>query len=188
MNIVAEVVPEGWKEWNEKAQRTIAEHPEVFNTPPNTLPHDGEKFKKVTHNGQSFVITKPEVGLDDIEDEWDGEDDNGWDLEGVRSAEERKDQGKHDPNRARRGGESKVVELEKEPMLTVEQVEEIEGKIGAGLIEEVIQVAEGELGLVDTMVKSKAWEDLEEKPVEGQWTYFARDTATGTTQTPPQQK
>jgi NADH dehydrogenase (ubiquinone) 1 alpha subcomplex subunit 5 len=29
------------------------------------------------------------------------------------------------------------------------------------------------------------WEDLEEKPVEGQWSYFKRDTATRETQTPP---
>lgn len=36
------------------------------------------------------------------------------------------------------------------------RIEELENKIGAGLIEEVIQVAEGELKLVDTMVQSKA--------------------------------
>lgn len=35
------------------------------------------------------------------------------------------------------------------------RVEELEEKIGAGLIEEVIQVAEGELKLVDVMLKSK---------------------------------
>ena len=33
----------------------------------------------------------------------------------------------------------------------------METKIGAGLIEEVIQVAEGELKLVDTMVRSKVY-------------------------------
>ena len=33
---------------------------------------------------------------------------------------------------------------------------ELENKIGSGLIEEVIQVAEGELKLVDTMVQAKA--------------------------------
>merc|ERR1712093_773337 len=60
------------------------------------------------------------------------------------------------------------------PPLTSEQVSEIENKIGAGLIEEVIQVAEGELKLVDVLAKSKVWEDLEEKPVEGQWEYFKR--------------
>lgn len=35
------------------------------------------------------------------------------------------------------------------------RIEELENKIGAGLIEEVIEVAEGELALVDTMVESK---------------------------------
>ena len=36
------------------------------------------------------------------------------------------------------------------------RISEIEQKIGAGLIEEVIQVAEGELSLVETMLESKA--------------------------------
>jgi hypothetical protein len=35
------------------------------------------------------------------------------------------------------------------------RISEIEQKIGAGLIEEIIQVAEGELHLVDEMVRSK---------------------------------
>jgi NADH dehydrogenase (ubiquinone) 1 alpha subcomplex subunit 5 len=34
-------------------------------------------------------------------------------------------------------------------------ISDLESKIGAGLIEEVIQVAAGEHELVDTMVKSK---------------------------------
>jgi NADH dehydrogenase (ubiquinone) 1 alpha subcomplex subunit 5 len=36
-----------------------------------------------------------------------------------------------------------------------DRVHELEQKIGAGLIEEVIQVAEGELKLVETMEKTK---------------------------------
>merc|ERR1712093_219624 len=67
-----------------------------------------------------------------------------------------------------------TVKWDPEPPLTSEQVSVIENKIGAGLIEEVIQVAEGELKLVDVLAKSKVWEDLEEKPVEGQWEYFKR--------------
>ncbi len=35
------------------------------------------------------------------------------------------------------------------------RISELETKIGAGLIEEVIQVAENELKLVDTMVQAK---------------------------------
>lgn len=34
------------------------------------------------------------------------------------------------------------------------RISDIENKIGAGLIEEVIMVAEGELGLVDEMAKN----------------------------------
>lgn len=38
----------------------------------------------------------------------------------------------------------------------IHRISEIENKIAAGLIEEVIQVAEGELLLVDEMVESRA--------------------------------
>lgn len=62
----------------------------------------------------------------------------------------------------------------------------METKIAAGLIEEVINVAQGELELVDTMLENKVWEELEEKPAPEQWTYFPRDRNTGTTQAPPQ--
>ena len=37
------------------------------------------------------------------------------------------------------------------------RIAEIEDKIGAGLIEEVLQVAEGELGLVDEMIASRMY-------------------------------
>ena len=48
------------------------------------------------------------------------------------------------------------VALSWEAKLTINpRVAEIENQIGAGLIEEVIQVAEGELKLVDEMSKSK---------------------------------
>jgi len=40
-------------------------------------------------------------------------------------------------------------------MLMSSRISEIETQIGAGLIEEVIQVAEGELKLVDEMAKTK---------------------------------
>mgnify|MGYP000947708630 CR=1 FL=1 len=37
----------------------------------------------------------------------------------------------------------------------LDRIHDLEQKLGAGLIEEVIQVAEGELQLVDTLEKSK---------------------------------
>lgn len=39
--------------------------------------------------------------------------------------------------------------------MILHRISELEHKIGAGLIEEVIQVAEGELKLVDTMLQAK---------------------------------
>ncbi|KAF8859505.1 NADH-ubiquinone oxidoreductase-like protein 299 kDa subunit [Acephala macrosclerotiorum] len=193
MSIVESVVPEGYEQWTQKAKETIKAHPEVFNTPTGGVDHisaggegmEGkEGMRRVVVGGKTFVESKEERVLDEVDDEWDGEKDLGPELEGTRTQEEK-------ANlvmlaRERPGSDGKTVTLEKEPGLSVEQIEEIENKIGAGLIEEVIQVAEGELKLVDTMLKAKVWEDLEEKPVEGQWTYFMRDTATPTTQPPPQ--
>ncbi|KUJ17072.1 uncharacterized protein LY89DRAFT_734063 [Mollisia scopiformis] len=188
LSIVEGVVPEGYKAWAEKAKRVMSEHPEVFNTPVGGVDHVGDegegKLTRVVVDGRVFVTRKQERVVDEVADEWDGEEDKGPELEGPRTREERKSLvllAKERP-----GVDSKTVELDPEPKLTVEQIEEIENKIGAGLIEEVIQVAEGELKLVDVMLKAKVWEDLEEKPVEGQWTYFMRDTATPTTQQPPQ--
>lgn len=40
-------------------------------------------------------------------------------------------------------------------VLILDRIEDIENKIGAGLIEEVIQVAEGEHELVDTMIRDR---------------------------------
>ncbi|KAE8452615.1 hypothetical protein EG329_013874 [Mollisiaceae sp. DMI_Dod_QoI] len=189
LEIVSAVVPEGYEAWAAKAHKVMEEHPEVFNTPEGKVDHvsmEGpgpEKMVRSVVDGKVFVSSKQEQVPDEINDEWDGE--RGVpELEGTRTQEERKSQVLL--ARERPGTDKKTVTLDPEPALTIQQIEEIENKIGAGLIEEVIQVAEGELKLVDVMLKSKAWEDLEEKPVEGQWTYFMRDTATPTTQQPPQ--
>ncbi len=57
---------------------------------------------------------------------------------------------------------------------STEVVEEIEQKIGGGLIEELIVQANDELELAKKMAEWKAWEDLEERPLEDQWTYFGK--------------
>nr|POE60974.1 nadh-ubiquinone oxidoreductase 29.9 kda subunit, mitochondrial [Quercus suber] len=45
--------------------------------------------------------------------------------------------------------------IEPEPPLTADQINDIEARIGAGLIEEVIQVAEGERDLAEKLAQSK---------------------------------
>lgn len=53
-------------------------------------------------------------------------------------------------------------------------VEEIENKIGGGLIEEIVIQANEELNLAHEMAELKCWEELEEKPLDDQWVYFGK--------------
>jgi len=184
MSIIGAVVPEGYEEWSAKAKKIIAENPEVFNTPKGGVDHDGGRHLKEVKDGRSFVTTKVDEVPDETMEEWDGEENLGPELEGVRTTSERK--GQSVLGMKRPGEDEKTVKWNPEPPLNADQISEVEDKIGAGLIEEVIQVAEGELKLVDVMLKAKVWEDLEEKPAEGQWTYFMRDTGTPETQQPLQ--
>ncbi|ROW05291.1 hypothetical protein VSDG_00131 [Cytospora chrysosperma] len=169
MSIVEGVKPAGYDEWLAKAQQTLDEHPEYFSEQSRKVA-DGMQAAGLQRDGKFFVMKDIKLDQDIRYEEWDGEHDDGPELEGSRTAEERQYQESlfQDPF------EGKDVNWVEEPKLTAEQVEELENKIGAGLIEEVIQVAEGELSLVDTMVEAKAWESLDEKPKEGQWAYFER--------------
>ncbi|KAF8460435.1 hypothetical protein BDZ91DRAFT_739320 [Kalaharituber pfeilii] len=68
----------------------------------------------------------------------------------------------------------KIPKLPVEPALTAEQVSELEQKLDAGLIEEVVNQSMAEMNLVKEMIKDKPWEPLQEPPIEGQWEYFER--------------
>ncbi|KAG9241189.1 NADH-ubiquinone oxidoreductase 29.9 kDa subunit [Calycina marina] len=172
LNIVKAVVPEGHKEFNEYLKGFASEHPELFTKSADALAAEGIEYKGHKIGDESFLVATVGEEYNEIETEWDGEEVK-TELEGTRTAEERKWQNNMGDKR-RVSGQS-AIKLKPEPPLTSDQIEEIENKIGAGLIEEVIQVAEGELRLADIMLQSKVWEDLEEKPAEGQWTYFGRN-------------
>ncbi|MCJ1244941.1 hypothetical protein MMC30_002142 [Trapelia coarctata] len=178
LQIVESIKPAGYDEWSAAAAKQIQEHPDVFNTPEGGVDHDGGRNVKTVHDGRAFVTTQLPQELDEREVEWDGEP-----LRrdaGPGSTGEIKQLGKKRP-----GSETKTVEWVPEPKLEAGQIEEMETKIAGGLIEEVIQVAEGELKLVDMMVENKVWEELQDKAAEGQWDYFSRDQHTGETQAPP---
>ncbi|KAK7743105.1 hypothetical protein SLS53_004190 [Cytospora paraplurivora] len=168
-SIVEQVKPAGYDEWLAKARAVLEEHPDYFKELSQKT-RDGSHAAGVERDGKFFVVRKAKPARDVREEEWDGEPDAGTEPGGPRTVEEKKYQESvfDDPF------EGFSVEWEDEPKLTAEQIEELENKIGAGLVEEVIQVAEGELQLVDTIVESKAWESLDEKPREGQWSYFER--------------
>ena len=72
------------------------------------------------------------------------------------------------------GPSPEVPLLPEEPPLYAEQITELEEKIGAGLIEEVLEQGWNELNLVKEMEKAKVWEPLEVQPEEGQWAGFER--------------
>lgn len=55
-----------------------------------------------------------------------------------------------------------------------QEIDKIESAIGNGLIEELLIQANDELELAKKMVQWKAWEELEEKPLEDQWVYFGK--------------
>lgn len=170
MSLVESVKPAGYDEWLAKARQILEKHPEHFKETAHKT-SDGSLAAGLERDGKFFVLHQRSVDIDGRYKEWDGEEDEGPEKEGSRTVEERQDQSLIS---SRNPFEGEGIEWTDEPKLTIDQVEEIENKIGAGLIEEVIQVAEGELKLLDTMVESKPWESLEEKPKEGQWVYFDR--------------
>ncbi|KAB5572401.1 ETC complex I subunit conserved region-domain-containing protein [Coniochaeta sp. 2T2.1] len=164
LSIVEQAVPPGYAEWSKRAQKLVADHPEQFNVSEEASGSvDGAAAARIERDGQVFIVRDVVTEVDIRDQEWDGERDTGLGPEGLAQQKDL--------------GDTRQVKWEPEPQLTADQILELENKIGHGLIEEVVQVAEGELKLVDTMVKAKVWEDLEEAPAEGQWNYFERNSA-----------
>ncbi|KAI9774673.1 MAG: hypothetical protein M1840_002922 [Geoglossum simile] len=173
LRIVESIEPAGYKEWRERAKRRLAEHPGSFRSAEDSTANEDNQHIRSVQDGREFIATKVEEEYDEREVEWNGET-GSPELEGTRTSAERKTQATM--GRVTPRSDRKVVQWEPEPPLDADQIAEIENKIGAGLIEEVIQVAEGELKLVDTMTEAKVWEELAEKPTPGQWAYFERKT------------
>ncbi|KAH7022489.1 ETC complex I subunit conserved region-domain-containing protein [Ilyonectria destructans] len=170
MSLVEQMVPPGYDQWAIKAKELVSQNAAQFRVASGRL--DGSEARTVKLGDKIFIVGRKHEAGDIRVEEWDGEANEGGELEGARTAEERKDQALWAERKSLENHEQ--VEWDEEPQLTADQISELEHKIGAGLIEEVIQVAEGELNLIDTMEKAKVWEGLEDKPVDGQWTYFDR--------------
>lgn len=166
MSIVSAVEPAGLAAYVERIKKTIAASPGNFDS------HRGDT-RYVEKAGKKFVVIKTKPVRDELTEEWDGMMDESASQAGAEAGGETLVNTV--PGDEMDLNTTQAIDVEPEPQLTASQIEEIESKIDAGLIEEIIQVAEGELKLVDVMLKAKVWEDLEEKPAEGQWTYFNRE-------------
>ncbi|KAI8957639.1 ETC complex I subunit conserved region-domain-containing protein [Daldinia sp. FL1419] len=173
--IVEAAEPPGYAEWAQRARKIAEANPERFNvsTAGANRPAEGSRALQVKSGGKLFVHRSEPAPADERYEEWNGERDEGPGSEGLKGEEDRRDIEALFTREPTDGPDVKV-QWEPEPQLTADQIEEIESKIGGGLIEEVVRVAENELRLVDIMQENKVWEELEEKPAEGQWTYFER--------------
>ncbi|KAI1172532.1 ETC complex I subunit conserved region-domain-containing protein [Nemania sp. FL0916] len=173
MAIVEACEPPGYKEWAARAQKVVEENPEDFNLATSNM-EGGVRAMRVVSGGSVFIHRTDPRERDVRYQEWDGEHDDGLVVEGLRGAEEREDPSLEEMYDRKPLEIPNKIKWEPEPQMTADQVEEIETKIGAGLIEEVVQMAESELRLVDIMYEAKVWENLEEQPPAGQWEYFER--------------
>ncbi|PHH81104.1 hypothetical protein CDD80_2089 [Ophiocordyceps camponoti-rufipedis] len=156
MGLVEQIKPTGHEQWANRARDEAKEKTQKYRV--GSVSADGREARLTGRDGQ---VTNDHGG-------WHGQRNvEEAELEGIEAAELRL---------AERGliNDDDARELEDEPQLTAEQIAELEKKIGAGLIEEVIQVAEAELHLVDIMKKANVWGTLEEEPIVGQWNYFQR--------------
>ncbi|OTA94449.1 hypothetical protein M434DRAFT_394715 [Hypoxylon sp. CO27-5] len=175
LSAIEAVEPPGYAEWAAKARKIAEANPRQFQvttSPEADRPSARAAILQMESGGRLFVHRADPEPKDERVEEWDGEKDEGPGTEGLRGPEERQEHELLFRKPLDNPGDK--IEWETEPQLTADQIEEIESKIGGGLIEEVVQRAESELRLVDIMYEHKVWEDLEEKPAEGQWTYFER--------------
>jgi len=124
--LVESVVPEGYDAWVERAKKLLEEHADQFD-PTKVGPEGGEEVQgaravKVERDGRVFVVSRLPKEEDERVLEWDGEVDEGPELEGSRTLEE-KIEGGLEKIFTRRDVKDTIgrVEWEPEPQLTAEQ-------------------------------------------------------------------
>lgn len=90
LSIVEASVPPGYEQWAEKARKLIKEHPERFRVKSSDK-LTGAAAARIEKGGQMFVLRQVPKKVDMRDQEWDGEVDEGPELEGSRTLEERQD-------------------------------------------------------------------------------------------------
>ncbi|KAL1303821.1 hypothetical protein AAFC00_000281 [Neodothiora populina] len=159
LSIVESVKPEGLESWQERVRHVVESNPQAF-----------KQIGSITDPKQLNFVFKESIIEGMRTEEFDDEPLQKAEPEGPRSQKDRSHQGEAFARDLKVENEQ-IPRIEPEPRLTADQVESIEQQVGAGLIEEIINVADAEHSLVDVMYKSEVWDDLAETPVEGQWNY-----------------
>ena len=149
MQIVENIKPAGLAEWQQRISQLVDEHPEAFQRVPTSVA--GAKGSKDDFN-VIYHEPVPEEALKTEDDLVNAAYKATPQAEGPREESDPAVATRgHELARDRVGEEAARLRIESEPPLTIEQVGEMERQISAGLIEEVIRVAQGEKELVQTL-------------------------------------
>lgn len=142
LSVIESIKPAGLEEWQARVEPVVQANQKAF-----------RKVPLISGNG--FNVVWKEGAVEKSEEQKSTEEYKAPVIvEGILTEEERADQGRLMAFDAIKTAAERP-EIEAEPPLSAEQVNEIESKIGAGLIEEVIQVAQGEITLADTLLESQ---------------------------------
>lgn len=117
MALVEAQIPPGYDEWAVKAKQLVGKSSEQFRV--NSGRIDGSEARTVKLGDRVFVIGQRHQAKDIRYEEWDGEADEGGELEGIRTPEERKDQVIWAERKPLEDHEQ--IEWEDEPQLTADQ-------------------------------------------------------------------
>ena len=145
LRIIESIKPTGLKEWQERVSPLVEAHPEAF-----------KRIKTLDGNDVNVVYREPPAStfFQSRDEEINALYKSRPQPIGPVYEEEVRNRGRElarDVVAEERGR----INIEAEPSLTMEQISEVEQQIGAGLIEEVIEVAEGERQLAAKMGEFK---------------------------------
>jgi NADH dehydrogenase (ubiquinone) 1 alpha subcomplex subunit 5 len=118
LKIVESIEPAGYREWQERVKRQLAEQAESSITSEGSVAQEGGRHVRSVYDNREFVATKLESEYDEREVEWDGETGSPV-LEGTRTSAERSNQASL--GRTTPGVDEKIVQLEAEPQLDADQ-------------------------------------------------------------------
>lgn len=117
MSIVEAAIPPGYDEWAAKAKELVGKDTEHFRV--NSGRIDGSEASTVKLGNRVFVVGTRHQPQDIRVEEWDGEENEGPELEGIRTPEDRKHQVVWAERKPLEDHE--MIEWQDEPQLTADQ-------------------------------------------------------------------